>query len=419
MLAAQQPGIERPATVTERLTVRPAAELAAHQLQGPTSIGHLRIKMRLREPISAAFENLRVTEQVEEVTREAGIPGGRPGASGPRSCLVTICVAQAHDLKVASGKMAQVAPFYYYQFHTFDEKYSEASTGSSPVFGSRDSYPVTLDEPMRRYLKAQTLDVAFFDDNAPVSGMPGGAQSNAPGQEVDDLIGICKVPLADLAEGIGINADFPIRGLSGVEAGTARVRITIVDATTGHEIHRKQTQKEIEQHRKGTYNDQWEAGIIQKIATKLSRRIIDIELMFGIFSSGAKACTREDFKYTCLSKLNLKDELSDRELEMFLSQHSRLKDKATIDQTDFKEIFSAAIIAAREAALNKEAEDPALLARYRQQMQESARRASQSSQYRGAEGLSLVDFQRKDAINVLMKVLKTVPAHEINKEVAL
>ena len=136
--------------------------------------------------------------------------------------------------------MAQVAPFYYYQFHTADEKYSEAATGSSPVFGTRDNYPVILDEAMRRYLKSQTLDVAFFDDNAPVSWMPGGGQSSAPaGQDVDDLIGICKVPLADLAEGIGINQDFAIRDLNDIEAGTARVQITIVDAATGQEFHRR------------------------------------------------------------------------------------------------------------------------------------------------------------------------------------
>lgn len=80
-----------------------------------------------------------------------------------------------------------------------------------------------LDEAVRRYLESQTLDIAFFDDNAPVSGVPGGAQSGAAGQEVDDLIGISKVPLADLAEGIGINGDFTIKDLNGLQAGTARV----------------------------------------------------------------------------------------------------------------------------------------------------------------------------------------------------
>lgn len=61
--------------------------------------------------------------------------------------------------------------------------------------------------------------------------------------------------------------------------------------------------------------------------------------MFGIFAAGAKACTREDFKYCCLQRLNLKDELSDRELDMFLRQHPRLKGKTTIDQRDFLEVF--------------------------------------------------------------------------------
>lgn len=190
--------------------------------------------MRLREPISTAFQNLRVSDQVTQVTREASSPGGRPGTSGPRSCLVTICIARAYELKARSGKAGPVAPFYYYQFHTAEEKYSEARTGSSPLFDTRDNYPVTLDEAMRRYLKSQALEIAFFDDDAPVSGMPGGGQAGAPSdQDVDDLIGICKVPMGDLADGIGINEDFPIRALNGTEAGSVRVQITIVDAATG------------------------------------------------------------------------------------------------------------------------------------------------------------------------------------------
>lgn len=72
-------------------------------------------------------------------------------------------------------------------------------------------------------MNSQTLDIAFFDDNAPVSGVPGGGQSGAADQEVDDLIGISKVPLVDLADGIGINGDFKIKNLIGVDAGTVKV----------------------------------------------------------------------------------------------------------------------------------------------------------------------------------------------------
>ena len=59
---------------------------------------------------------------------------------------------------------------------------------------------------------------------------------------------------------------------------------------------------------------------------------------------------------------------------MFLNQHPRLKDKATIGQRDFIEIFSNEIIAARNEALNRDADDPALLLRYTQQMQETTAR---------------------------------------------
>jgi hypothetical protein len=167
------------------------------------------------------------------------------------------------------------------------------------------------------------------------------------------------VPLADLADGIGIADRFPIKDLSGASAGEARVQITIVDATSGEEFHRKQTEKEIEQERRGTYNDRWEGAIIQKIAAKLSRsrRGIDLDLMFGIFARGSKACTREDFKYCCLRSLNLKGELSERELDMFWSQHSRLRGKAAIDKEDFADIFADAITAARSSTLNKEADE--------------------------------------------------------------
>ena len=65
VLAANElPGVKRPATVEERLMVRPSAELVGQQRPRQEPIGHLRIKMRLREPISAAFQTLRVSEQV-------------------------------------------------------------------------------------------------------------------------------------------------------------------------------------------------------------------------------------------------------------------------------------------------------------------------------------------------------------------
>ena len=55
--------------------------------------------------------------------------------------------------------------------------------------------------------------------------------------------------------------------------------------------------------------------------------------MFGIFSRGTKLCNREDFKYCCLQRLELKNEITERELDMLLD--GRLKDNANMTQKDF------------------------------------------------------------------------------------
>lgn len=74
--------------------------------------------------------------------------------------------------------------------------------------------------------------------------------------------------------------------------------------------------------------------------------------MFGIFSRGTKVCSREDFKYCCLQRLDLKREISDRELSMFLE--NKLGNKANITQKEFVTIFSGPIGQAREEVYSYE-----------------------------------------------------------------
>lgn len=59
--------------------------------------------------------------------------------------------------------------------------------------------------------------------------------------------------------------------------------------------------------------------------------MIDVELMFGIFSRGTRTCSFEDFKYCCLQRLNLKLEMSEKELDMFLNNNKKLKHKQFIE----------------------------------------------------------------------------------------
>jgi len=128
------------------------------------------------------------------------------------------------------------------------------------------------------------------------------------------------VPLESLFKGIGISKDFPIKGgaSGGENRGICTIKITVVDPSKSMELTKGKMMKDIKSTEKNTYNSQFEKNIIMHIAMRLSKLSIDVELMFGIFSRGQRSCTREDFKYCCLHRLDLKNKISERELEMLL-----------------------------------------------------------------------------------------------------
>ena len=173
--------------------------------------------------------------------------------------------------------------------------------------------------------------------------------------------------------------------------------------------------KEISKAQEQSYSNLWEKDVIQRIAKKISKHGIDTELVFGLFSRGAAECTHEDFKYTILTRLNLKNELSDRELDMFIKNNIRFGQKKIIEYADFQAVFADQINAQKKAAGTHEEYDHAQMLRYNSMMNQDAFEASMSgtlSQTLGnktlrrtgtVEGLSFMDFMSKDAENVLCK----------------
>jgi len=76
-----------------------------------------------------------------------------------------------------------------------------------------------------------------------------------------------------------------------------------------------------------------------RISRKLANINCDIELMFGIFSRGQRTVTKEDFKYCCLHRLQLKKEIADKEMDLFLMGNPYTKGKNYLEQHDFVQIF--------------------------------------------------------------------------------
>ena len=142
------------------------------------------------------------------------------------------------------------------------------------------------------------------------------------------------------------------------------------------------------------YNKQWEQELVMRIARRLARLPGEVEMMFGVFSRGLKTVSKEDFKYTCLRRLQLAKEVSEREIEMFLRGNPRLLEKEIVTMEDFLMIFSAAITQARHDIMDEEAMQMKTIKRYEETIagEEREKRGSKKNEESMIGGKSLSEL---------------------------
>jgi hypothetical protein len=63
----------------------------------------------------------------------------------PRRKIINIQVVACNDLKAKFGEVTKMAPFFYYQFYTFDEVYSATRDGPHPEFNEVKEFVLTFD----------------------------------------------------------------------------------------------------------------------------------------------------------------------------------------------------------------------------------------------------------------------------------
>ena len=118
-----------------------------------------------------------------------------------RKFIVTINVVQAMGLKSKSGgNLSKMAPFFQYEFYTFDEYYSKNGSGPDPRFGEVNSYNLPITDATLNYLENKKLQINIVDDNANLGGFGKGGQAAGDDTELDDLIGTCEIPLKKIAQ---------------------------------------------------------------------------------------------------------------------------------------------------------------------------------------------------------------------------
>lgn len=239
-------------------------------------LGVIKFKMRLRKPIQQAMRYYREQNELKNVEKFVSMDP-KLGSIKPQKKLVTISIVGAKDLKMRYANVSNVSPFFFYQFYTFDDRYSSNSVGTNPTFNDTYSYEMLVDAKAINYFERESLEIILFDDNAPIAGVS--LDQNQPGEN-DDMIGMCKIPLASLATGCSVHERLPIKAVeTQTEVGTLEVRLDIMNLeNAGSEnLFSKMAQDLV-------YSKQFEQEVIMQIARKLAPLNCEIELMFGIFS---------------------------------------------------------------------------------------------------------------------------------------
>jgi hypothetical protein len=160
-------------------------------------VGTIKLKMRMRKPLSQAVRYFREKNEIDNI-KALNVGAGASGviSGGSRKKNIIIHIVGCKDLTVKYGDVVNIAPFFYYQFYDFDERYSTTASGKNPSFDDTQPYEVTFDAKMIHYLQNQPLEIILFDDNAPITGVDRGAQ--ASGDQSDDMIGVAYIPLTGL-----------------------------------------------------------------------------------------------------------------------------------------------------------------------------------------------------------------------------
>ena len=216
-------GTEVQPVIQKSINVLPAPGIVGTISAQTASLGTLGIKMRLRKPIADLKRFHRDMNQVKDATFKAENQN-----LGNNQRIITIQVIKCRDLQTKTSDVSKIAPYFTYQFYTYDEKYSLTTRGQNPVYHDSQSYTMTMDDQSINYLNTQDLQIVFIDDEAPLTGIARGGQGAGDG--VDDLIGIARVSLADLTKGVGIDGEFDIRGPDGDTRGKAVIKVTVVSA---------------------------------------------------------------------------------------------------------------------------------------------------------------------------------------------
>ena len=139
---------------------------------------------------------------------------------------VKILITKAVDL-IVSGPPRKILPYFYYKFYKEYEKYSNVAQGNSPQFEDVSSFTVLYDPSLHDYIEKDNLNVYLFDSSDPIEVdiLNKDQVKLVDSQNVQDLIGVSRIPLKGLLINDLIQGSFPVLNVNNKQVGELVVNI--------------------------------------------------------------------------------------------------------------------------------------------------------------------------------------------------
>lgn len=222
---------------------------------------------------------------------------------------VTILISKGVNLKL-SGAPRKMMPYVYYQFFKFDEHFTKTAYGPDALFQDVQKYDVVYDTSFHDYIEKDFIEFMVLDDSRAleVEMKRDENKTNSvnlvDNPELDDLVGVCRVPLRDLIINDLIQNSFLIVNKKNQISGELFIN-----------IFWEQIAYENEEKSKIPYETKaWEEGLVIKLADLLKHKGLNLNSAFEIFDQDNKhAISLVNFKDTLL--FTLKFTSNQQELE--------------------------------------------------------------------------------------------------------
>lgn len=302
-------------------------------------IGVVHYKLRMRRPLLAKLkwyrDKSRIINEISPIQEHTAKEIQKrmdpiEKLSKGKVMQVTVMITKLIDLKLP-GAPHEIKPYVYYQFFKNEEHFTKVCPPNNHFVEDTQIYNVVYDPEFNDYIQNDAIEFLVLDDFRPLEVKLSNEHNEnevnlVDSPEVEDLIGICKVPLRELSASDRIHGNFPIVARNGHKSGEMAVlifweQVNLVDDSL----------------RKVPYETRaWMEDLVIRLSEAIKNKKLTLESAFEMFNlDDSNMISRSNFKGVLFNQFKYTNSNEIENLTNIIFQ-----DATFISRLEFNKVFS-------------------------------------------------------------------------------